>query len=78
MWSLKMSSKDMQARVMPIQSNDSESFIIILVKFDCSSKLYFEEKSNSVIGDKFFKRVDILFLQVRSRFPWPNALSCNP
>ena len=46
----------MQARVRPLQSNDSESFIVILINFDCSSKLSFEEKSNSVIGDKIFKR----------------------
>jgi hypothetical protein len=51
-----MSSKAMQARVRPLQSNDSESFIVILINFDCSSKLCFEEKSNSVIGDKIFKK----------------------
>ena len=51
-----MSSKAMQARVRPLQSNDSESLIIILINFDCSSKLCFEEKSNSVIGDKIFPK----------------------
>ena len=48
----------MQARVMPLQSNDFEGFIVMLINFDCSSKLCFEEKSNNVIGDKFFKRVN--------------------
>lgn len=46
----------MQARVMLLQSNDPQSFIIILIDFDCSSKLCFEEKSNSAIGEKNFKR----------------------
>jgi len=55
-WSLNMSSKAMQTRVMPLQSNDPQSFIVILINFDCSSKLCFEEKSNSAIGDKIFKK----------------------
>ena len=46
----------MQGRVMFLQSNDPQSFIIILINFDYSSKLCFEEKSNSAIGDKIFKR----------------------
>ena len=57
-WSLNMSNKAMQARVMLLQSNDSQIFIILLIKFDCSSKLCFEEKSNNAIGDKIFKRVN--------------------
>ena len=52
-----MSSEAMQARVMPLQSKDSESFIVILINFDSSSKLCFEEKSNNVIGDKIFKKL---------------------
>jgi len=51
-----MSSKSMQARVMTLQSNDPQSFIVILINFDCSSKLCFEEKSNSAIDDKIFKK----------------------
>ena len=47
----------MQAGVVPLQSNDSQSFIVILINFDCSSKLCFEEKSNSVISDKIFKKI---------------------
>jgi len=48
----------MQARVMLLQSNDPRSFNILLIKFDYSSKICFEEKSNSAIGDKIFKRVN--------------------
>jgi len=51
-----MSSKAMQARVSPLQSNDLQSSIVILINFDCSSKLCFEEKSNSTIGDKILKK----------------------
>ena len=58
-----MSSKAMQARVMTLESNDPQSFIVILINFDCSSKLCFEEKSNSVICDKFFKRSPIDFFR---------------
>ena len=47
----------MQARVRPLQSYDSESLIVMLIDFDCSSKLCFEEKSNNVIYDKIFKKV---------------------
>ena len=36
--------------------NDLESFTVILINFDYSSKLCFEEKSNSFIGDKIFKK----------------------
>jgi len=73
-----MSNKDMQARVRPLQSYDSESFIVMRTNFDSSSKLYFEEKSNNVLCDNIFKKVVSLFLQVQSWFLWPNALSCNP
>ena len=38
----------MQARMRPLHSYDSESFIVMWIDFDCSSKLCFEEKSNSV------------------------------
>ena len=51
-----MSSKAMQARGMLLQSNDQQISIILLIKFDGSSKLCFEEKSNSAIGDKIFKK----------------------
>ena len=51
-----MSYKAMQARVGPLQSYDSESFIVMWIEFDSSSKLCFEEKSNSVICDKIFKK----------------------
>ena len=46
----------MQARVSPLQSNDLQSSIVILINFDRSSKLCFEEKSNSTIGDKILKK----------------------
>jgi len=52
-----MSNKAMQARVSPLQSYDSEIFIIMWTNFDYSSKLCFEEKSNNVICDKIFKKV---------------------
>lgn len=51
-----MPSKAMQARVMLLQSNDPQSSIILSTKIDGSSKLCFEEKSNSAIGDKVFKK----------------------
>jgi len=51
-----MPSKAMQARVMLLQSNDPQLSIILLIKIDGSSKLCFEEKSNSAIGDKIFKK----------------------
>jgi len=51
-----MPSKAIQARVMLVQSNDPQSSIILLRKIDSSSKLCFEEKSNSAIGDKIFKK----------------------
>ena len=41
---------------MLLQSNGPHSFIILLINFDYSSKLCFEEKSNSAIGDKIFKK----------------------
>ena len=46
----------MQARVRPLHSYGSESFIIMQIDFDSSLKLCFEEKSNSVIYDKIFKK----------------------
>ena len=46
----------MQARGMFLQSNDPQSFNIMMIDFDYSSKLCFEEKSNSVICDKMFKK----------------------
>jgi len=63
-----MSNKAMQARVRPLQGYDSESFIVMLIDFDSSSKFCFEETSNSVIGDKNFKKVVSWFLQVQLGF----------
>ena len=55
-WSLNMSSKAMQARVMLLQSNGPHISIILLIKIDGSSKLCFEEKLNSAIDDKIFEK----------------------
>jgi len=42
--------------MMLFQSNDPQLSIILLTKIDGSSKLCFEEKYNSAIGDKIFKK----------------------
>jgi len=41
--------------MMLLQRNAPQISFILLTKFDGSSKLCFEEKSNSAIGDKIFK-----------------------
>ena len=46
----------MHARVMLLKSNDPQLSIILLTKIEGSSQLCFEEKSNSAIGDKIFKK----------------------
>lgn len=46
----------MQTRGRPLHSYGSESFIVMWIDFDSSSKLSFEEKSNSVIYDKIFQK----------------------
>ena len=38
----------MQTRGRPLQSFDSNIFMVMFIDYDCSSKLCFEEKSNSV------------------------------
>ena len=50
----------MQARVRPLHSYGSESFIVRWIDFNSSSKLCFEEKSNSVIYDKIFQKIRYL------------------
>ena len=46
----------MQARGRPLQSYDLKNFIVMLTDYDCSSKLCFEEKSNSVLFVKILKK----------------------
>jgi len=66
----------MQARVMLLQSNDLHLSIILLIKIDGSSKLYFEEKSNSAIGDKIFKKGSTIdFFRCSHGFHGQSALS---
>ena len=63
---------------MLLQSNDPQLSFILLTKIDGSSKLYFEEKSNSAIGDKIFKKGSIIdFFGYNHGFCGQSALSCN-
>ncbi len=52
-----MTNKAMKARGRPLQSYDSEVFIVMLIDYDCSSKLCFEEKSNNVSFVIILKKV---------------------
>jgi len=63
-----MSSKAMQARVRPLQSYDSESFIVMWTNFNCSSKLYFEENLNRSLVKKNSKNLSVDFFRCRHGF----------
>ena len=56
-WSSTMSNKAMQVRGRSLQSHDLKIFIVMLIGYDYSSKLCFEEKSNSVSFVIIFKKV---------------------